>query len=138
MKIFAILANVDLNLRLEICKLAGRKAQAGTKRRQCNKQFNRQFNRQLNKTNVLTNGLQMVKHVLHMGPSGLGPIKQKVVDHHHPDRDHHHHHHHGHDHDHDAPGPEAKAGTQQNNAAGPARGNVFFWVPAFAPGPGRS
>ena len=33
-----------------------------------------------------------------LGPRGLGPIKQKVVDHHHPDHDHHHN---GHDHDHD-------------------------------------
>ena len=44
-----------------------------------------------------------------MGPRGLGPIKQKVVDHHHPDHDHHHH---GHDHDHDDPGSGAQAGTR--------------------------
>ena len=52
-----------------------------------------------------------------MAPRGLGPIKQKVVDHHHPDHDHHHH---GHDHDHDDPGPGAQAGTQQKSAGGPA------------------
>ena len=57
-----------------------------------------------------------------MGPRGLGPIKQKVVDHH-PDHDHHHH---GHDHDHDDPGPGAQAGTQKK-APGVRPGPALFF-----------
>ena len=79
-----------------------------------------------------------------MGPRGLGPIKQKVVDHHHHQHHHHHHHpdhdhhHHGHDHDQNDPGPGAQAGTQKKAPGvrpGPA---LFFWVPAWAPGHGSS
>ena len=60
-----------------------------------------------------------------MGPRGLGPIKQKVVDHHHhPDHDHHHHHH-GPDHDHDNPGPGARPRPNKKRR-GSGLGRRFF------------
>ena len=65
-----------------------------------------------------------------MGPRGLGPIKQKVVDHHHPDHDHHHHH--GHDHDHDDPGPGAQTGIQKKTPAQAGPPALFF---GSRPGP---